>query len=55
MNIKTSELCKIAKNTFGKYVYSKLEYTSPLLFLLINGPRLKPTGCKVKREEILYW
>jgi len=32
MNIKSNEACKITKNTYGKYVYSKLEYTLSLLF-----------------------
>jgi hypothetical protein len=31
MNIKENERCEIAKNGFGKHMYSSLEYGFPFL------------------------
>jgi len=36
VNVKGNEVCKIAKNAVGKYVYYKLEYSFPLLYFMVN-------------------
>jgi hypothetical protein len=32
-HISTKDLCETTRSAFGKYVYSKLVYTFPLLFV----------------------